>query len=262
MARYYDQNAGTKATAAATTVVFTATDIPGAGVVAYHFLFAGAGMTFGDLTRIRVKGAGQTLFDVDPTALQAWINRYYGSNLAPVAGDVSFTIPFWYPTQAQGDPQAGDFSQMPSGLAPTIELVIGAGGAVGTVQAAWTISDMKPTATPALLGSAMNIGVGPAVNQHYPLFEQGGVKGVCLNTTGLTRARLVMGGLQRMNIEGTTLFSEIQRFANTNLPADPVFVDLGGPQSAPAGNSYWELDVTGAWAGATNESTLYAIRGQ
>jgi hypothetical protein len=261
--RFIDHNASTKVTAAASTVTFTSQDFDPAGVVALIFLFTGAGMTFGDLTRLRVKNSGVTAMDVDQLHFMAFCQRYYG--VAPVAGDVRFMIPFYLPGgggPCGEDSDYRDQCQMIRGSQPSVELVIGAGGAAGTVQMGWIKSTAEPKLYPTLLGSAMGIAAA-TFSSHYPVSEGGAVKGFGINSVGATRVQFTLGGKRRVNIEGVNMLIESQdQERNTLVVADPHFVDLGGAEPAPQGSSYLELDAAAGWAGAANELSLYSLRPQ
>ena len=260
MARFTDQNAATKVTAASATVVFTAADFDAAGVVKLVFLFTGAGMTVGDITRIRVKNSGITSHDFSLAQYQAWYQRYYG--IAPVAADTVFELPFHLPPDdVGGNIDAMDICQMLRGSSPAIELVIGAGGAAGTVQMGWVKSTVEPKLYPVLLGSTMQIGASQ-FSAHFPLSEGGAIKGVVIPITGLTRFQVTLGNQKRKNVEGTLMFGELEQQRNAQVVTDPLAADMGGPQAAPAGSSFFELDTAAGWAGAANEGAIYALRGQ
>ena len=256
MPRFIDQNASTKTTAASTTVTFTAQDFDATGIVKATFFFTGAGMTVGDLTRIRVKNAGITTHDFSLAQFQAWYQKYF--NISPVAADVTFDIPFHLPYLGD-NVDASDICQMIPGGQPAIELVIGAGGAAGTVQMGWVKSTVKPVMYPVMLGSAMQIAAS-STNAHYPIADPGVIKGVVIPTAGLTRFNLTLGGARRINIEGTSMLAQVQKERNSQVVTDPICSDLGGVQGAPSGSSYVEIDSAAGWAGATNEVMLYGLR--
>ena len=255
--RFTDQNASTKVTAASTTVTFTAADFDPQGVVKLAFLFTGAGMTVGDLSRIRVKNAGITSHDMSLAQYQAWYQKYYG--IAPVAADTAFELPFHLPELYASRVDDMDVSQFVPGGQPSVELVIGAGGAAGTVQLAWVKSNVKQMVYPCLLGSAMSIAAS-ATSAHFPINEGGAIVGFTFPTTGATRINLTLAGLKRVNVEGVTLFAELMQERNAQVVTDPIAFDLGGPQSAPSGSSFVELDSAAGWAGAANETCLFILR--
>lgn len=259
MARFFDQNASTKVTAATTTVTFTPQDLPTRGIVALHFLFTGAGMTFGDLSRIRVKVGGATLWDVSGTHLIQFIARFSRGRVVPAAGDTTFTLPFYLPDQENED--AADVSQLPAGPT-TVELVIGAGGAAGTVQVAYTLSTVAPQVYPVLLESNLNIAAS-ASGAGYPLDEVGVVQAIGINSVGLTRLQVILSGHKRVEIEGTALLGETQRQYDAQAATtDPRFIKLPGPESALSGASRLILDTAAGWAGAANDFSLFAYRAQ
>lgn len=262
---FFDQNATTLVTAASTTVTVTSRDIPGTGVIAYHFLFTGAGMTFGDLTRVRVKAAGVPFIDCTLAHFQAWLTRYYPKGVSPGAAATAFTIPLWLPpgmVDPDGKPLAYDDGGFPFGQAPTIELVIGAGGAAGTVQVGWTISDARPRFSMGLIGNNMNWPAGAANQQRYAFSDPGFIRALSMNTVGLTRGKAQLNGIQRANIEGTALWQETQAAWKDAGVTDPVFMDFGRPVYCPPGsNTYMEGDTAAAWV-ANNELTQFALRPQ
>lgn len=255
--RTTDQNASTKVTAASVTITFTSADFDPAGVVALVFFFTGAGMTVGDITRIRVKNKGKTSHDMSLAEFQAWYQKYYG--IAPVAADTTFVLPFHLPPDfVGGDTDKMDVSQMVPGDQPAIEIVIGAGGAAGTIQMGWIKTDQKQTHYPCLLGSAMSIAAS-VTNGHFALAENGGVVGFTFPTTGATRINLVLNGRKRVNIEGTAMFAQLMRERNSQVVTDPIAFDLGGVESAGPGSTI-ELDSAAGWAGTANEICLYVLR--
>jgi hypothetical protein len=262
--RFSDFNASAKVTAANATVTFSGTDIPANGVIAYHFQLTGAGMTFGDITRFRIKSQGTTVFDVDNAHLTAWIQRYSDVNRLMVAADTVWSM--WLNLPDLENEDVADQSQMPRGGAPTIELQIGAGGAAGTVLCGYTVTDQAPKLYPVFYGSALQFPAGPSANSRYGFSEPGGVKGFGLNTTGLTRAKFVQGGVQRMQGDGVFIGS-FQDWEQGVASLNPIFNDiggrtLGGLMPAPANSSYIELDLAAGWAGVGNELSLYAFRPQ
>ena len=263
MARLLDFNQSTKATAASTTVTFTATDVPGDAVIAYLLDFTGAGMTAGDLTRIRIKAGGNQIWDVDFNHYAAWYERYSFSNRAPAAADTAMTLPLFLPgLRSEED---ADRSQFPRGAAPSLELVIGAGGAVGTVTCHWVRTTTPAQFYPAFLGNVLNWSA-VTNNNRYPLTEAGAIKAVAINTTGLTRGRLELAGVKRFEASGVGLI-ESQRFDTPATLSNPIVWDMAGPglgggQVATPGNSAVYGDVGAAWAGVANEVAVYAIRGQ
>lgn len=263
MARFLDFNQSSKVTAASTTVTFTATDIPGDGVIAYILDFTGAGMAIGDLSRIRLKAGGNQIFDVDFAHFSSWFERYAFSNRAPLAADTSMMIPLMLPgLRSEED---ADRSQFPRGAAPSLELVIGAGGAAGTVTCHWVRTTVPAVFYPALLGNVLNWSASTN-NNRYPLTEGGAIKAITLNTTGLTRGRLEIAGVKRFEASGLGLI-ESQRFDSPATISNPICYDVAGPglgggQVATPGNSALYGDLAAGWAGVANEAAVYAIRGQ
>jgi hypothetical protein len=99
-----------------------------------------------------------------------------------------------------------------------------------------------------------------ATSAHFGLSEDGAIVGFVFPTTGATRINLTLANLKRANIEGTTLFGQIQKERNAQVVTDPICFDLGGAQPAPPGSSFIELDSAAGWAGTANETCLYVLR--
>jgi len=256
MKKYTDFNAATKAfnPAAVTTITFTGSDIPGPGVVAYHLYMTGDN-TFADLTRIRLKANGETIWDVDPGHYRTFVERMSRSNFAVPTAGVRFTIPLYH-MDAKGDDRY--LAQFPQGATPTIEIVVGAGIATGSMVCGYSMVDAPPTAFVKLLGSQMNIAAG-ATNGTYPIMGSGFLRGYSLNTTGLNRKRLILNGVQRDQTDGT-IDLEQDQLESPQTITNPLFHKLHGVEEIFSnGRSQLYIDSAGGWAGTANELTTYTI---
>lgn len=254
-------NAGSKALAGTTaaTTVFNSSDIPGTGVSKYHLsLTTTSGTTndFSTIVRSRIKAAGQTIWDVASAHLQAITQSMGRSNLAPVAGSTSWTLPMTKINYGDNDAlqYLGGF---PKGLAPTIEVVNSGAGGPGTLTAGWTQSDQPFQFFPKLLGSQLNIPAS-VTNARFPITQDGLIAGFSINTTGLDRIRVKLSGVEIMNISGAQ-FLATQQIDNTVVVTNPYFIKLEFPMGALGGDSFFELDTNSSWAGVSNEVTIYSI---
>ena len=127
MARRTNHTGTTKTIAASTTVVFNSSDIDSANVVAHHLTMSGTGDTLANITRIRVKANGTTIYDFAPATLRAFIERFSPSNPAPATSRTSLTIP--YNLLDLRDEDAADQCQFPLGALATIEVTFNASAA-------------------------------------------------------------------------------------------------------------------------------------
>jgi hypothetical protein len=258
---YTDYNGSSKAIAntSAQTITFTGTDLPGAGVVAFHFYTTGsANNKLANFTRIRVKANSQTIWDFDPVHYRAFIERVSRANFAYAATATRFTIPFYIP-DGKGDMRYA--SQFPKNAIPTIEIVTNASVATGTVVAGWTRCDMKPLLYPKFLGQVLNAAAGPTTNFGYPLSLDGEIRGYSIPTTGLNRVKLTLDDVVRHQVDGT-LILEDQQLENPVTISDPIFHKLHGTQGAPPGRSNVQLDLGSSWAGVGNEVTIWSFHKQ
>ena len=258
---YTDYNGSSKpiANTSVQTITFTGTDLPGSGVVAYHFEMTGsANNKIANLTRIRVKANSQTIWDFDPLHFRAFIERISRANYAYPLTATRFTIPFYIP-DGKGDMRYA--SQFPKNAIPTIELVTNASVATGTVICGWTRADMEPVLYPKFLGQVLNLAAGPTTNAGYPLSLDGEIRGYSIPTTGLGRVKLTLDDVIRHQVDGT-LILEDQQLENPVSISDPVFTKLHGTQGAPPGRSSLNMDLTSSWAGVANEATFWSFHKQ
>jgi hypothetical protein len=302
-----DYSAQSKTIAASTTNTFTSSDIPSQGVYRYHIVWGG-NTRIDHLTRLRVKANGVSIYDLGPSMLRAFIRRFSPSNyptpLANIAnsntigtasasttsqGGTSarrFTIPF---DLLDADTEEERLStQFPPGSQVTIELQWGSSASAGSIFCGWSETRVPALYYPKLYASQMNIAAGIA-NGRYNIQDDGQVRAVGVNTVGLDRFKVVLGGQQIFHAQGVNQagtatgdmiaeteqlengFSEISEALTTTPSAasvnlvsadviDPMFIRLDGDQAVP-GSSYVELQTDSggvAWAGAANELCVHS----
>jgi len=259
MAIFRNYNAGARAIApgVAQTVVWNSSDIPGTGVSAYHIDMTGAGNDFANVTRVRIKAAGQTIWDVNGPHIQSMIQRLGRSNLAPAAADTNFVLPLY--KEDYGDNEGMKFlGGFPRGLAPTLEIDVDAAVAAGNAFCGWSQSDQPFAFYTKYIGSQTNIAAG-VVNGRVPLTQDGIIRGISINSVGLLRLKIQMSGVQLMNLSAAQI-QAYQRLENTAVVVDPVFIPIEFPFAAVGGDSYFEIDTQGGvWVGPTNEITVYSV---
>jgi hypothetical protein len=257
--RSYNAGAKPVAGSAIGTTVFNSSDIPGTGVAKYHINMtttSGNTLQYSVLTRIRIKAASQTIWDVDPTHLKAVYQRLGRSNLAPAATDTSFTLHMGKINYGDNDAlqYLGGF---PKGLAPTLEVVNDGTQGPGTMLAGWTQSDQPFQFFSKVLSSQLNIPAS-VLNARFPITQDGLIAGFSINTTGLDRVRVKLSGIEVLNISGAQLLAT-QQLDNTEVVTNPIFIALEFPTGALGGDSFFELDTNGSWAGVSNQVTIYSI---
>lgn len=267
--RTFGYNGSGKTIAASSTVTFTQNDMPSTGLVKLIYVSGPAANIISDITRIRVKAGGSTIYDLTSTQLTNFITAQSKANAADyqAAAVQQLVIPFCDLTRPYLDEQ--DQQQFPYGQPPTVEIVYGAGGAAGVGYMGWVLSNQRPRYYPRLLSSAHGI-AATAVNGRAPFTDPGEFKGfsVATGTYGtplLNRVRCVVNNQELLNLPGGLLgtvtgdmLGEAQRTENGGAPtttADPAWLFFETGMPANPGVSYIELDQTGA--AASGEICIY-----
>lgn len=311
-----DYSAQGKAIAASSTTTFTSSDIPSTGIFRYHLGWTGSSR-IDHLTRLRVKANGVSIYDLSPAMLRAFIRRFSKANYpTPLAvipnsntiGTASasttsqagastrrFTIPFDlldaegdidFDVAKMGTAEGRLQTQFPPGSQVTIELQWGSSASAGTCFCAWSETKVPARYYPKLYASQMNIAASIA-NGRYNVQDDGEVRAIGVNTVGLERLKLVLGGTQLFHAQGVQtgaavatgdLIAEAEQLDNgftelsdalTTTPAaasvnlvsadiiDPMFVKIDGGQATP-GSSYAELQTNSGWGGASNELCVHS----
>lgn len=293
MGRITDYNSSGKTIAASTTVTFTASDCPSAGVVAYHIVMTGAGNTFNALSRIRVKANGVPFYDIAPDYFRSWMQRFtHGqmhypanqaiNNLSAAGTPVDWrrlTIPFCFIDREKSE--EADVCQFPVGSQPTVELVFNANGVAGSAFIGWTETDIPARCWPKLRGEQANISAS-VTSGRFPIVEDGVLRGFGVETTGCSRARFVLNGRQVYHAQGqpansTTVTEDVMLLetemafggasyavvagtaAQDNSIQDPAWIKVTSGDRGSAGRSFFEAGTTAAWSGASSELGIYAI---
>jgi len=247
----FNFNAGGKpVTVAASTVVFSASEISGDGVAAYY-ITVDNGDPISTIDRVRIKSAGSTIFDLSLNELISYIQRASRSNFtANTAVDTSLTIPMYILDGRGSERYSAGF---PNQQSPTVEIVRNATGAVGTMFCGWRLySDPYPFFTMAT-GTQTNVPAN-SINQRVPVNAPGLLRYFGLNLTGLDRLRLVINGQQLWDLSGQQLL-ESQQMEGLDGATAGDFMSFRLQEMVPvtAGNSYAELSTNAAWAGTANE---------
>jgi hypothetical protein len=268
---------GSGKSVAATTaqvITFTGNDLPSAGVVAYHFVTAqSSGATdVADITRIRVKADNRLIYDVGLTHFRKWQERFSTVGYALPTALTRWTIPFNLFDIVDDD--LADTCQFPRGTVPTVEITLGAGSAAGSIYAGWTQTDAQPVFYPTLIGQQMNIAAS-AVNATFPINSQGAVRGMMVDTTGLSRFKAELNGFQYHQLTGAQYLGtatgdmvlESQALEDGAGTSGGVTITTAAGLRIPMvvasqGSSRVELDTGSSWVGTANELTLWAVNNQ
>lgn len=266
--RFTDYSSSSKVTAASGTVKFDETDIPIPGLIAVHLGFAGAGMTAGDIGRIKMKADGTEFINITWEQYKATMQRFDEDHTPPADTDTEVTLNLnhWWIDDDEG---LADLSQFPRNASKlSLELVLDAGAAAGTCTAGYTITDVKPLYFPFWYSNSSAWAAADATNKKYPFNEPGLIKALQFPSAGLLRLRGVFVGVgQRFNADAQRLKQMALNGVAAGTPlADPLCIDIGGPRlesavSAPQG-SYLEGDTAAATWVADGEFGILAYRPQ
>ena len=247
------------------TVSFTGNDLPSSGVIAYHIVTTAAANSLTNITRLRLKSDGTTIYDVATAPFRRWFERFTQANTVPGLTLQSFTIPVNFCDIIDDD--LADVCQFPPGTVPTLEIVFSAASAAGNVFCGWTQSNQDCHFTPMLLGNATNIGINQNASQ-FPITVPGDaqIRAVIHDTTGIGTFRIELNqfwyhqqiGALYLGVATGDMTIEGDRWE------DPATVTTQTARRIPmitpqAGISRLLLD-TGATYPATAELTLWMAR--
>ena len=127
---------------------------------------------------------------------------------------------------------------------------------------------------PTLIGQQMNIAAS-AVNATFPINSQGAVRGMMVDTTGLSRFKAELNGFQYHQLTGAAYLGT----ATGDMVLESQALEDGAGTSGGAtittaaglripmvvasqGSSRVELDTGSSWVGTANELTLWAVNNQ
>jgi hypothetical protein len=254
----YDYNSAGKVIANATAAVYSygASEIAGDGVASYIVTLTGTNDDYGSIGagHISVKAGGQPIVAVLPAHLTAFIQRMSTSKWAMAAADTGFQIPL-YTLDAKGEERYA--CGFPNGMSPTLEIPVDGTGSAGTMTAGWRLYEGQFPFYPLLLGSALNW-TASTTNNRFPITQGGLLRGFSINTTGLDRLRLVIGGKQLFNLSGPQLVQSQAMEGGDGGSTNEMFFKIDELLPITAGNSFAEGDVAAGWAGVANQITLYS----
>lgn len=276
MARFSSFLGSAKPVSAAVVNVltFTGNDLPSAGVIAYHGVFAGSGNNVTDITRIRVKADNQLIYDTNLLHFQKWSERFSAKGYAQPGAAARFTIPFNLVDVVDDD--AADMCQFPRGAVPTVEITTASTVVAGQLLMGWTQTTVDPMLFPTLLGQPLNIGVSQT-NAQFPVNDRGALRGMMINTAGLARLKCVLNGMTWHELSGVDypggataygdMLLESQAFEDGAGASGTAVVTTAAalrlPDQIPSGGaSFLQLDTSASWGGVSNEATFWALRNQ
>lgn len=243
-------NGGTKTIAATTaaTYVFNDSEIPNGGVGAFSIVTTGANNHLTSaVTRNRVKLSGAAIWDAPSAAHRALIEAIAPANTIPPASRLRYTIPLNLPGV---DGSVG----IPFNTKPSVEVIVDANSSAGTAQIGWLRTAGQPRFMPKFLGFASGVGAS-VTNGRIPLnIPDGLVYGISfplVGATGVTRARVVLNGIEVINLSQDHLL-EGEFLTNPQSLTTTLFVRMPVLLPATPGISFIEVD-TGAGAAVTDE---------
>jgi hypothetical protein len=238
--------------------------IAGDGVIAYHIGFVGIGAPVrGDLAQFRLRAGSDLIYDCTLVHFNALMQRLSVAGYMSAATDVWFTIPLFHVDIDENDDRRYE-SQFPRGRVPTIELVMGAGGANHNVQIGWTrCLSVTPKVFPSFTEINLNM-VAATPRQTKSITKSGAVRAVTVNTTGVDRAKLKLANETVFELTGEMLIAaqacdNESTGAGTAQAVDPICVTIDPPMPAVVAGavSEFELDSNAGWAGIANNIGVF-----
>lgn len=259
MARTYGFCSAHKTIAATTaqTIVFPPSEIDSSGIVAFHVNLSATGNTVADVSRVRVKANGTTIIDVSQAFLLAFQDRFFGRLDATTLQ--AFTIPLYIGDAPTDD--AADACQFMPGASATVEVDLTTGSAAGVALLSWTKTTVPAAYYPTLISQPMNCAAS-SINARVALGAPGIVQGIGFLQAHLAQARVVLSGIEVMNLPGPVygglvltqgatgivqnLFDSQATTANVmlklnqGLPANPAnsWMEISGDASMVAADDY------------------------
>lgn len=266
MARSHSMSGVQKVIAAgvAQTIVFPANEIEGAGVVAYDIQVSGAGNDLADFSAVRVLASGDLIMDLSISQLRTFIEGTHRTGTVQETTETRLHIPLYMPDLPTMDERDG--CQFPLGAQPQVEVDLLATVVAGTAIIGWTKTDRAPTMVSRIYSQVMNI---PASSSNArSSFQDGGiVRGIIMNTVGVSRLRTVISDREALRVSGPQFLgvaygNQILATRMNESPitiTDPFFIPISLGLPAAVGSSFVELDTGAAWAGATNELGIWSV---
>lgn len=248
------------------TIVFSPSDLVSSGVIAYHFAMNTAANQLAQINRVRIRAAGDLIWDATVAQLQAYQQRWSRANTADAATQSFFTIPLNMLDNPSND--AADAMQTPPGAEIQIEIVtLNTIAANGAISLGWTVTDQAPKFSARYTASQMNIPASVR-NGRYSFSRGGIVRGLTLPQTGIDRLRVEVAGREAWNLPGPAFqdpavwgnmlqAKDFLQDGNVITTTKHLAVDLGLPGAQ--GSTFLEMDTGAGWGGAANEVGIYSV---
>src|SRR5689334_17022677 len=277
MARWIDHNPQAKAITASSTAphVWNTNDIPGpargagnlVGVsFAFQYTTAGTTITVQKVNRVKWKASGNLLWDCSGEQLRGLYGRMSPANV--VMTGAAFTC--WFNAFDVDNDDEADQAGFPVNTIPTCEITFDGTQGAGSMFATYIYSDIEASSFYTLIGQPMGI----AASQNsagYALNETGRIRGMGINSVGMQRVRLTLGGRQWVNALGPgTSASATDTLGDSLRETQQIELDQTFTQMdwfrlpnvyAPAGSRI-EVTTNTAWAGVSNEVAIWAQQPQ
>jgi hypothetical protein len=249
------ENLASKTIAATTaqTITFNDSEISNDHIGSWLALFTGANNCLDSaVSNVRVRVGGQPVWDVTGPILRQAIEAMGPCNTVPATGRLKVSIPMALPAMnLKGfDGTIG----LPAGSKPSIDFVIGAGSSAGSVKLGWDTLAAKPQFYTRFISFAGNV---PATqtNQYVQLnVPDGLIYALSLplvGATGLTQARIVIGGVELVGLADQGILQESQFMTNPQSITADLFMRMPVALPGTVGNSFIQA-TTGAGAAATD----------
>jgi hypothetical protein len=249
------ENLATKAItgAVAQTVTWNDSEISNDHIGSWFVINTGANNALDNaITNVRVRVGGQPAWDVTGPILRAAMEAMAPANTPPAAGRLNYTIPMALPAMnLKGfDGTIG----LPGGSKPSVDCVLSSGSSAGTQKLSWDTLAAKPQFYTRFISFASNVAANQT-NQYVQLAVPDGlVYGLSLpivGATGITQARIVIGGVELVGLCDQQTLQESQFLTNPQTITANLFMRMPVALPATLGNSFVQ-DTTGAGSAVTD----------
>lgn len=204
------------------------------------------------LTNVRVRVGGQPLWDVTGPIMRTFIEACAPANTIPATGRLTISIPMALPAMnLKGfDGTIG----LPAGSKPSLDFVFNASSSAGTGFLGWDTLAAKPQFYTRFLAFNGNVAAN-ATNAFVQLVVPDGlIYGLSLplvSATGITKCRVVIGGVEIMGLVDQNTILESQFMTNPQTVITSLFWRCPVALPGTVGNSFVQ-PTTGAASAVTD----------
>jgi len=233
--------------------------LPKKGIIALHFRVTGTNQNLGNMTRFQILVNGRLVWDMTPTQLRVFLQKFTWANYVPATTDTQWTIPFFL-TDESGR-RAEEMQLEPGDV--TIIVSKNATGAAGTLEVSWSLAQPGVLAKwyARSLRGTLQVAASQSADEKE-VKRRGLLRGIIINTTGLNElvaeSKITRKTPQEfhdftgiwLRTSGNHLL-QIQKSENGTTITDPIAYRLRQPAAADL--NVYKFNTAAGWGGTGNE---------